>query len=416
MLVFVFVERLYLWKEKKIVNVKDVRLNDMYGSASLGLMDQITKLVLEGWRFAVYAYIYTHWRIVTLPWDSSWTWIIAFLVADFLYYWTHRASHEINILWAGHQLHHSSEDYNFITALRQSILVTHFVWVLYLPAAMIVPPAAMLVHYQLNFLYQFWIHTEVIKSIGPLEYILNTASHHRVHHGRNRYCIDKNYAGVLIIWDRLFGTFEAEKDDEIAYGLIHPVNTFEPVTNQFSYFLSMLKTTWSMEGWRNKLSVLFKGPGWSPGKPRLGNIEDIPEVEFPIQKYDPQLPLPYQLYCGFHYLAVIFFYVVLHHIQPMTPPGVVIGVVSYLVFTLAVLGIIFDGKPYAVLVESFRCLLYIVVDYYLSPWIAVSPTVPTSEAYLLLINRGIYLISGTFWMTILLNGFKIAWHSKKLKS
>ncbi|GBL95717.1 Alkylglycerol monooxygenase [Araneus ventricosus] len=413
MAAFIFAERLHLWKERKILTVNAMRFNDLIGSTSLGLMDQITKLVLEGWRFAVYAYIYTNWRIVTLPWDSLWTWFVAFIAADFLYYWTHRASHEVNILWAGHQLHHSSEDYNLSTALRQSILVTHFVWVLYLPAALIVPPAAMMVHYQLNFLYQFWIHTEVIKYLGPLEYILNTASHHRVHHGRNRYCIDKNYAGVLIIWDRMFGTFEAEKDDEIAYGLVHPVNTFEPVTNQFGYFLSLLKSSWSIEGWRNKLSVLFKGPGWSPGKPRLGSIEDIPEVEFPVQKYDPQLPIWCQMYSLLHGVIIIGLYVVLHHVQPVTPPEIVVGVVSYLVFTLASIGIILDGKPYAVVVESFRCLLYIAVDYYFSPWIVLPPTVPISEANLLLLNRGIYLISGFIWVTALLNSFKIAWHFKK---
>ncbi|CAL1286389.1 unnamed protein product [Larinioides sclopetarius] len=413
MFVFVLAERFYLWKERSNLTVKEMRLNDMVASSTMGLVDQIMKLVLEGWRFAVYAYIYTNWRIVTLPWDSLWTWFIAFFVADFLYYWTHRASHEVNILWAGHQIHHSSEDYNFSTALRQSVLVTHFVWVLYLPAALIVPPTAMLVHFQLNFLYQFWIHTEVVKSLGPLEYILNTASHHRVHHGRNRYCIDKNYAGVLIIWDKMFGTFEAERGDEIAYGLVHPVNTFEPLTNQFAYFLSLLKISWSIEGWRNKLSVLFKGPGWSPGKPRLGNIEDIPEVAFPVQKYDPLLPFWCQIYCFIHGTIAIVGYVILHHVQPVTPPEIVVGVVFYLVFTLASIGTILDGKPYAVLVENFRCLLYIAVDYYFSPWILLPSTLPISETGLLLLNRGIYLISGFIWVTVLLNSFRITCHIKK---
>ncbi|GFR29495.1 alkylglycerol monooxygenase [Trichonephila clavata] len=257
----------------------------MFGSATQGMMTEISRILLDGWKFAAYIYIYTNWRIVTLPWDSLWTWFIAFIVADFLYYWTHRASHEINFIWAAHQVHHSSEDYTLTTALRQSVLLSQILWIFYLPVALIVPPAAFLVHFQLNFVYQFWIHTEVIKTIGPFEYILNTASHHRVHHGRNRYCIDKNYGGVLIIWDRIFGTFEAEKEGEIAYGLVQNINTFESLQIQYGYTLSLLKRVWSTEGWRNKLSLLFKGPGWSPGKPRLGNIEDVPEVRIQIKMY-----------------------------------------------------------------------------------------------------------------------------------
>lgn len=113
----------------------------------------------------------------------------------------------------------------------------------YLPLALFVRPSIFMVHSHLNLLYQFWIHTEVVDSLGPLEYILNTPSHHRVHHGRNPYCIDKNYAGVLIIWDRMFGTFESEKKDEqIAYGLVHPVNSFDPiyiqVRRKFSHFFN----------------------------------------------------------------------------------------------------------------------------------------------------------------------------------
>ncbi|GIY21506.1 hypothetical protein CDAR_583211, partial [Caerostris darwini] len=116
----------------------------------------------------------------------------------------------------------------------------------------------------------------VVRKLGPLEYIINTASHHRVHHGRNRYCIDKNYAGVLIIWDRMFGTFEPE-NEEVVYGLTHPINSFEPIYIQTSHFMHMWRTFWSTEGLMNKLSVIIKGPGWSPGKPWHGEIEDIPD-------------------------------------------------------------------------------------------------------------------------------------------
>ncbi|GIY73889.1 alkylglycerol monooxygenase [Caerostris extrusa] len=218
-----------------------IRLNDGMGSVSQGILSETMRILLESWKLASYIYIYSNWRIVTLPWESLWTWLIAFITVDFIYYWAHRASHEINLLWAAHQVHHSSEDYNLTTALRQSVLQSYFVWVLYLPLALIVPPTALLVHLQFNLLYQFWIHTEVVRKLGPLEYVINTASHHRVHHGRNRYCIDKNYAGVLIIWDRMFGTFEPE-NEEVVYGLTHPINSFEPIYIQTSHSASMWRT------------------------------------------------------------------------------------------------------------------------------------------------------------------------------
>ena len=140
---------------------------------------------------------------------------------------------EVNLFWATHQTHHSAEDYNLSTALRQGVLQSYCSWIFYLPLALFVPPSIFLIHSQMNLLYQFWIHTDVISNLGPFEYILNTPSHHRVHHGRNPYCIDKNYAGVLIIWDRIFGTFAPERDNEpIAYGLIHPINTFDPLDTQ----------------------------------------------------------------------------------------------------------------------------------------------------------------------------------------
>jgi alkylglycerol monooxygenase len=136
----------------------------------------------------------------------------------------------------------------------------------------------------MNLIYQFWIHTEVVDSIGPLEYILNTPSHHRVHHGRNPYCIDKNYAGVLIIWDRIFGTFEAEKkDEELAYGLVHPLTTYDPIYIQIFNYRYILKRFWQIKGFKNKLSVLFKGPGWQPGTGRLGNSEDLPKVNIVLK-------------------------------------------------------------------------------------------------------------------------------------
>lgn len=146
---------------------------------------------------------------------------------------------EVNLFWATHQTHHSSEDYNLSVALRQGFFHHYFSWLFYLPLSLILPPQIFLIHLQMNLMYQFWIHTQVISHLGPFEWIFNTPSHHRVHHGRNAYCIDKNYGGVLIIWDRLFGTFAPERDnEEIAYGLVYASPSFNPWNIQVRDHLS----------------------------------------------------------------------------------------------------------------------------------------------------------------------------------
>ncbi|OCT74048.1 hypothetical protein XELAEV_18033011mg, partial [Xenopus laevis] len=180
----------------------------------------------------------------------------------------------VNIIWSGHQTHHSSKDYNLTTALRQSFIQKYFswrlfehlygyyivklfsFWMFYWPMAFCIPPSVFAVHIQFTLLYQFLIHTE----------------------GRNPYCIDSNYGGTLIIWDRIFGTFVPEKE-KVLYGPTHPINTFEPFQVQIQHCAHIWSTFWATPGFSNKLSVIFKGPGRGPGKPRLGLPEEIPKVQ-----------------------------------------------------------------------------------------------------------------------------------------
>ncbi|CAL1286387.1 unnamed protein product [Larinioides sclopetarius] len=398
----------------KRVQKDPIRLNDGITSISQGLLSEITRIFLESWKLASYIYIYTNWRLVTLPWDSLWTWWIAFLTTDFVYYWAHRASHEINFLWATHQVHHSSEDYNLTTALRQSVLQSYFVWALYLPLALIVPPTAILVHLQFNLLYQFWIHTEVIGKLGPLEYILNTASHHRVHHGRNRYCIDKNYAAVLIIWDRIFGTFEAE-EEKVVYGLTHPINSFEPFYIQACHFTHMWRMFWSTEGLLNKLSVIFKGPGWSPGKPRLGCIEDIPDVKAPVERYDPSLPSWCKIYAFCHCMLLVFLYVEMIEGQHVIPPLILYAGVIYEVLSFSILGLFLEARPHAAWLELLRCFAYIAVDFYFVPWSRLALLQPFYQIVVLGVIRGSFLLSGMIWLRHFIKSVRVQWHSKPQK-
>ena len=161
----------------------------------------------------------------------------------------------------------------------------------YLPLALCVPPAQMLIHQQFNLIYQFWIHTEIVDNIGPLEYILNTASHHRVHHGSNRYCLDTNYAGVLIIWDRIFGTFAAErKDQKIVYGLVvDQPQFFNPMKHQTVYYEKVFEKADSMTTFMDKFKAFVYAPGWFGGPERFGDNMMVPEIQ-DRKKYDPKIP------------------------------------------------------------------------------------------------------------------------------
>lgn len=227
------------------------------------------RVSLYGFALSVYAYIHEHYRIVDVDSDSLAGWIFAFFWIDFIYYWLHRARHEVNILWADHQVHHSGEDYNLNISFRISPL-EYAVLFMYLTVlcAPLLPAGIALVHMQVMYLYQYTLHTELIPNLGwPLECILNTPSAHRVHHGRQRACIDKNYGATLIIWDRIFGTYESESNvlrncNQIRYGLVHPVATFNPIKLLFFYYGHIYNALANAKDVRSKLKTLFYGPGW----------------------------------------------------------------------------------------------------------------------------------------------------------
>ena len=228
----------------------------------------------------MYCFFYNNFRFWTLPWDSQWTWYFCFMMIDFGFYWAHRMAHEINFIWAIHQAHHSAEDFTLPSGLRQALLQPFTAWFTYWPLALMgIPPSIFLAHLQLGELYMFWLHTEMVPKLGFLEYIFNTPSHHRVHHARNRQYIDKNYGGVFIFWDFLFDSFKAEDpEDPPVYGLVHPVQSFNPIYLQLHHWATIFRRIRDTPGLVNKIKVPFYGPGWDVGKPRLGHNHEIPEV------------------------------------------------------------------------------------------------------------------------------------------
>ncbi|WP_066913233.1 sterol desaturase family protein [Millisia brevis] len=237
---------------------------DARASISMGLVSIATS---TGWKIlgllvytAIFAYL-APWQLSITAW---YTWVIGFIAVDFLYYWNHRISHRVRLVWATHQAHHSSEYFNFATALRQkwNISAALFMW---LPLPFLgIPPAVIFACYGLNLVYQFWIHTERIGRLwGPVEYLFNTPSHHRVHHGSDADYLDRNYAGVFILWDRMFGSF-APETHRPTYGLTTPVGSHNIWTLQTHEYAAIARDVRHADGWRARLGYVFGPPGWSP--------------------------------------------------------------------------------------------------------------------------------------------------------
>ncbi|XP_056299810.1 alkylglycerol monooxygenase isoform X1 [Pseudoliparis swirei] len=340
-----------------------VTVRDGLTSVSCGMISRFPLLFTRSCELTAYLLVWDRYRLLELPWDSAWTWWLTFVGVDFGYYWVHRCAHEVSIIWASHQVHHSSEYYNLSTALRQSLTQQFTSWIFYLPLALIAPPTVFFVHIQFNLLYQFWIHTELIRDLGPLEWVFNTPKHHRVHHGRNEYCIDKNYGGILIIWDRLFGTF-AEETDKVVFGLVLPINTFEVLYIQLHYYLGLWRRSEAYETVGDKLSTFFKGPSWSPGKRRLGDHAGNPQVTGQEVPHGPSWPLPLQAYVVVHFLLALGTYHDLFENKMTLSQFTVLGMTGYVLLTLTSLGFIMDQRPTAPLLETLRCVVAVTMMRY----------------------------------------------------
>lgn len=228
------------------------------------------------------------------------------------------------------------------------------------------------------------------------------ASHHLPLTGRNRYCIDKNYASVLIIWDRIFGTFAAE-EEQVVYGLTTPVQSFDPLELQFGHYRDMMRRMGTVNGWQEKVSVLMKGPGWEPGKPRLGLIQDIPDIsrDNVLPAYEPDVPVSRQLYCGLHFLIVLFFHVQLAQSVRRLTQTLLLLVFAFIFISLTSFGALMEGKKFGERLELFRCFFFVFLDHTLLPH-AVSDQTVVSLAIKLL-----FFASLLYWTVRHLNEIQI---------
>ena len=264
------------------------RLNDTLNSVGLGVMSQVTGVFGKLLRIGMYTLVFEHVAVTRLPADALWVWLFALLAYDFCYYWLHRAGHRVAVLWAAHAVHHQSEDYNLGTALRQTSSGFLLGWLFYVPLAVAgVPPLVFGVVALIDLLYQFWVHTQQVGKLGWFDRWFCSPSNHRVHHAVNERYVDKNYGGILIVWDRMFGTFQEEDDAErVVYGTRGPLRSWNPLWANLQVYRDLALDAWRAEAWPDKLRVWVMPPGWRPSDvaarwPRA--VFDVAQV----QRYDP---------------------------------------------------------------------------------------------------------------------------------
>lgn len=261
-IILVAVEAIYSYRRNK----KLYRLNDTISNFSLGIGSQIAGALFKSVIFGLYIYIYNHYALFQLP-KTWWSFFLCLVLFDVLFYWAHRISHETNLFWGAHVVHHQSEEYNLSVALRQSWIHNLIAFFIFLPIPFLgFDPLTFLLAAGIDNLYQFWIHTRAINKLPKVvEYFFNTPSHHRVHHAINPKYIDKNHAGVFIVWDRMFGTFKAEEDpEEIVYGVTTQFKSWNPVWANYHYYKEIWHKAALMKTWREKLYMIVARPGWLP--------------------------------------------------------------------------------------------------------------------------------------------------------
>lgn len=333
------------------------RLHDSIIDISCGMLEQVLGLFLKTLLLAGYVYIFDHWRLFD---PQSWSpagkvaaACFLFLGVDFCFYWFHRVAHEWAAPWATHVVHHQSEDYNLAVALRQSAFEDGFAWVFYLPLALLgFPPLWYVAVQNINLLYQFWVHTRAIDKLGPLEWVLNTPAHHRVHHARNPQYLDKNYAGMLIIWDRMFGTFEPEVEEPV-YGLTKPLKSWNPFWANLHMWAELAHDAWLAPHWFDKLRIWFMPLGWTPRgmepKPRAQPITPRTQV-----KYHTRLPAGLNLYVLAQFVAALVLGTSVTLLAEERPLSALAWPALFVFWSLTMFGGIFERRRWALFLEFAR--------------------------------------------------------------
>ena len=357
------------------------RFNDSINSISMGSLSRLQSLVILGFSGSIYEAIVAKYQFTQLADDALWVWASCFILYDFAYYWKHRFGHEVALFWGSHVAHHQSEDYNLSTALRQTS-IDFYGFLFYLPFFFLGFPAEILFTVvSLNLIYQFWVHTEHVPKLGPIEWLFVTPSNHRVHHARNKIYVDRNYGGVFILWDRIFGSFQEELAEEAAvFGLRKPLNSWNPIWANVHVYWRLSQDFISIPGIANKLKVLFKPPGWRADN-QQGNCKlDIEPADL-TARFDPAISTFSLAYTFVQFLFVIVLSLaVLLGAASLSYPLISFAVV-YLFFSFFVQGAWLEGREFALTLEILRlvflvpCLLLLELNPIVTALLTVNATI-----------------------------------------
>jgi alkylglycerol monooxygenase len=390
---FFLVEKIVEWRKGLHV----IRGLDSVSSFSSGITNVVKDVLGIGVTVISYNWLVGKIALFTIQ-DTVLTYVIAFIVIDFQGYWVHRWSHRINFFWNYHIIHHSSEEFNLSCALRQSIsnFINFFTFLL-IPAALLgVPAGVIAIVAPLHLFLQYWYHTQLIGKMGILEYVIVTPSHHRVHHAINKIYMDKNLSQIFIIWDKLFGTFQKELEEEPpVYGVTRPVKTWNPIKINFLHLWLMVKDAWRTRNWEDKFRIWYKPTGWRPEdvkeKYPVYSINDI----YHYKKFDTPASGKFIAWSWvqmfFNYFLLIYFFA---YIAEIGSPHIFFygGFVFISIYAYTEL---MDQNPLALYMEAVKSLLGLFIIYSYGDWFFSSQYWPWYQ----------YVIAIYFVLSVLIAGY-----------
>ncbi|MDY7539262.1 sterol desaturase family protein [Undibacterium sp. 5I1] len=347
------------------------RINDAINSLSLGVMSQIIGVFLKVLAIGIYAWVAQHFALFDLSDNSVWVWVSGLLLYDFLYYWLHRMGHETNLLWAAHVVHHQSESYNLTTALRQTSSGALFGWIFYLPMAVLgFPVHVFIIIALIDLLYQFWIHTEQIDKMGWFDRVFVSPSNHRAHHGVNDLYLDKNYGGILILWDRLFGTFIEEQDAHpVVFGTRSPLRSWNPLWANVEVYKAVASDAWHTQNWWDKCRIWFMPPGWRPAD----IVATSPAKSFDLQRpeFNPPLTGTKMWYCLVQFVITLQAGTHFLTIAPNTAFSSLLPYAIWLVAGLWIVGGLMEQQKLYIKLEAVRLLATLLMVLIGGTWFAL---------------------------------------------
>lgn len=328
--------------------------NDAINSLGLGMISQIVGVFTKVFAIGIYGWCAHHLALWSLPADRVWVWFSGLLFYDLLYYWLHRMGHEVNVLWAAHVVHHQSESYNLTTALRQTGSGFLLGWLFYLPMAVLgYPTRVFAIIALIDLLYQFWVHTEIVGRLGWFDRVFCSPSNHRAHHAVNDRYLDHNYGGILILWDRLFGTFvEESAEDPPVYGTRSPLQSWNPLWANVEVYGAALKDSWHARRWRDKLQVWIKPPGWRPDD--VATRFPKPVFDIAHARYNPPLSPAFKVYCVLQFALLLLIGVHFLDEAPRLPLAQAAAYALYLVYSLSTIGFLLEGRRIGIWLEALR--------------------------------------------------------------